>query len=51
MQCDIHVESHPNHLTSENLNAIIDMGVKHLSIGVEAPQDKRLKTLARPYTL
>lgn len=51
MQCDIHVESHPNHLTSENLNAIIGMGVKHLSVGVEALQDKRLETLARPYTV
>lgn len=28
MQCDIHMESHPNHLTSENLKAINDMGVK-----------------------
>jgi oxygen-independent coproporphyrinogen-3 oxidase len=50
MQCEIHMESHLNHLTSENLNAIIDMGVKHLSMGVEALQDKHLKTLGRPYT-
>jgi len=50
MQCEIHMESHLNHLTSENLNAIINMGVKHLSMGVEALQDKHLKTLGRPYT-
>jgi len=50
MQCDIHMESHPNHLTSDNLNTITSMGVKHLSMGVEALQDRHLKTLNRPYT-
>ena len=51
MRCDIHMESHPNHLTIENLNKIADMGVKHLSAGVEALQEKHLKTLKRPYTV
>ena len=51
MQCDIHMESHPNHLTLNNLNTITSMGVKHLSMGVEALQDRHLKTLNRPYTI
>lgn len=51
IQCDIHMESHLNHLTSENLNAISGMGVKYLSMGVEALQDKHLKMLGRPYTV
>ena len=51
MQCDIHMESHPNDLSLDNLDAIISMGVEHLSIGVEALQDKHLKTLHRPYTV
>jgi oxygen-independent coproporphyrinogen-3 oxidase len=51
IQCDIHMESHPNHLNSENLSAISSMGIKHLSIGVEALQDRHLKTLNRPYTV
>jgi coproporphyrinogen III oxidase-like Fe-S oxidoreductase len=50
MQCDIHMESHLNHLTLENLHAISDMGVQHLSMGVEALQDRHLKMLGRPYT-
>jgi coproporphyrinogen III oxidase-like Fe-S oxidoreductase len=50
-QCDIHMESHPNDLSLDNLNTIISMGVQHLSIGVEALQDKHLKTLNRPYTV
>jgi oxygen-independent coproporphyrinogen-3 oxidase len=49
MQCDIHMESHPNDLTAENLDMIASMGVKHLSIGVEALQDRHLRTLHRPY--
>jgi len=36
MKCSIHMESHPNDLSSDNLNAIVSMGVGHLSIGVEA---------------
>jgi oxygen-independent coproporphyrinogen-3 oxidase len=51
MQCGIHMESHPNHLTSENLHGISDMGVTHLSMGIEALQEKHLKTLKRPYTV
>jgi len=51
MQCDIHMESHPNDLSLDNLNAIISMGVEHLSIGVEALQDHHLKALHRPYTV
>ncbi len=51
MQCDIHMESHPNDLTSDNLNAIASMGVEHLSIGVEALQDRHLKALHRPYSV
>lgn len=50
MQCYIHMESHPNHLSQENLNTIKSMGVKYLSIGVEALQDRHLRTLQRPYT-
>jgi len=51
MQCGIHLESHPNDLSLDNLNAIISMGVEHLSIGVEALQDHHLKVLHRPYTI
>ncbi|MCG9479223.1 MAG: radical SAM protein [Actinomycetia bacterium] len=50
IQCKTHMESHPNHLTSKNLNTIINMGVKYLSMGLEAMQDKHLKMLGRPYT-
>lgn len=51
MQCSIHMESHPNHLSHENLNAIERLGVRYLSIGVEALQDRHLKVLERPYTV
>jgi coproporphyrinogen III oxidase-like Fe-S oxidoreductase len=51
MQCDIHMESHPNDLSRDNLDAIASMGVGHLSIGVEALQDRHLETLHRPYTV
>lgn len=51
MRCHIHMESHPNHLTHENLNSIEAMGVKYLSIGVEALQDRHLKAIERPYTV
>jgi menaquinone C8-methyltransferase len=50
LQCDIHMESHPNHLSDANLRAIRSLGVQHLSIGVEALIDRHLKTLCRPYT-
>jgi coproporphyrinogen III oxidase-like Fe-S oxidoreductase len=50
LRCDIHMESHPNHLSAENLCAITSLGIRHLSIGVEALVDRHLKTLCRPYT-
>jgi coproporphyrinogen III oxidase-like Fe-S oxidoreductase len=50
LRCDIHMESHPNHLSDANLSAIASMGVQHLSMGVEALADRHLKTLCRPYT-
>jgi coproporphyrinogen III oxidase-like Fe-S oxidoreductase len=49
MKCSIHMESHPNHLDAPNLKAAASMGVRHLSIGVEALQDRHLRTLKRPY--
>jgi coproporphyrinogen III oxidase-like Fe-S oxidoreductase len=51
MKCYVHLESHPNHLTTENLNIIEALGVKYLSIGVEALQDKHLRMIERPYTV
>ncbi len=38
LQCDIRMESHLNHLTDDNLDAIRALGVEHLSMGVEALQ-------------
>jgi len=49
MQCDIHMESHPNDLSPDNLNAIRSLNVENLSVGVEALQDKYLEILNRPY--
>jgi oxygen-independent coproporphyrinogen-3 oxidase len=49
MQCAIHLESHPNDLSAANLRTIRDLGVEHLSIGIEALQDRHLHTLCRPY--
>jgi oxygen-independent coproporphyrinogen-3 oxidase len=49
MQCDIHMESHPNDLSSDNLNTIRSFNVNNLSTGVEALQDKYLRILNRPY--
>lgn len=51
MKCHVHMEAHPNHLSSENLKIIESIGVKYLSIGVEAFQDHHLKTLERPYNV
>jgi len=51
MRCEIHMESHPNDLSKENLDAIKCLGVQHLSMGVEALQDRHLRTLQRPYTV
>jgi coproporphyrinogen III oxidase-like Fe-S oxidoreductase len=50
LRCDIHMESHPNHLSAANLRAITSLGVRHLSIGVEALVDRHLRYLRRPYT-
>ena len=49
--CDIHMESHLNDLSEENLDAIAALGVQHLSMGIEALQDKHLAYLRRPYTV
>ena len=45
------MESHPNHLSAENLDAIQALGVQHMSIGVESLVDRQLQTLCRPYTV
>jgi oxygen-independent coproporphyrinogen III oxidase len=50
MKCSIHIESHPNDLNKGNLEILKSIGVKYLSIGVEALQDRHLKTLNRPYS-
>jgi len=49
MQCDIHMESHPNDLSLDNLNTIKSLNIENLSTGVEALQDKYLGILNRPY--
>ena len=49
VQCDIHMESHPNDLSLANLNTIKSLNIENLSTGVEALQDKYLKILNRPY--
>jgi coproporphyrinogen III oxidase-like Fe-S oxidoreductase len=49
MQCGIHMESHPNDLSSDNLNTMKSLNIENLSTGVEALQDKYLKILNRPY--
>ncbi|MBN1791506.1 MAG: radical SAM protein [Bacteroidales bacterium] len=51
MKCYVHMESHPNHLTAGNLSIIEALGVKYLSIGVEALQDRHLRMIERPYTV
>jgi oxygen-independent coproporphyrinogen-3 oxidase len=51
LQCDIHMESHPNDLSAANLHHIRSLGVEHLSTGVESLQDRHLRTLRRPYTV
>ena len=50
VRCEIHLESHPNHLTPQNLDTISSMGIDHLSLGVESLQDRHLKFLERPYS-
>lgn len=51
LQCHIHLESHPNDISAESLEVIQSLGVRHLSLGVEALQDRHLKTIERPYTV
>ncbi len=51
VRCDIHLESHPNDLTNENLDAILSLGVRHLSTGIESLHDRHLRFLRRPYTV
>jgi coproporphyrinogen III oxidase-like Fe-S oxidoreductase len=51
LDCDIHMESHPNDLTDANLERIQALGVAHLSVGVEALQDHHLRTLCRSYSV
>ena len=51
MNCQVHMEGHPNHLTEENLDMLTALGVKYLSIGIEAFQDHHLRVLERPYTV
>lgn len=51
MNCSIHIESHPNDLNKKNLDTLKTIGVKYLSIGVEALQDRHLRMLQRPYTV
>jgi coproporphyrinogen III oxidase-like Fe-S oxidoreductase len=51
MQCGVHMESHPNDLSADNLATIAAMGIEYLSIGVEALQDHHLRALHRPYTV
>jgi len=50
MRCEIHIESHPNHLNSNNLQTLKSLGVTNLSVGIEALQDRHLNFLKRPYT-
>lgn len=50
VQCDVHMESHLNDLNEENLDTIQTLGVNHLSMGVEALQNRSLRILKRPYT-
>jgi oxygen-independent coproporphyrinogen-3 oxidase len=47
----IHMESHPNDLTEENLETIVALGIEHLSAGIESLQDRHLRFLQRPYTV
>lgn len=50
LRSSVHMESHPSDLTEATVGALVEMGVAHLSIGVEALQDRHLRSLGRPYT-
>ena len=50
MDCKIHMESHPNHLSNEALQRLRRMGVGYISIGVEAFQDHHLRAIGRNYS-
>lgn len=45
--CEITIESNPETLSETNLKAYINAGINRLSIGLQACQDKHLKTLGR----
>ncbi|KPL17306.1 MAG: hypothetical protein AMJ93_15015 [Anaerolineae bacterium SM23_84] len=51
VRCGIHMESHPNDLSVDNLSLMRSLGIEHLSIGVEALQEHHLRTLHRPYSV
>ncbi|MGD2105585.1 MAG: radical SAM protein [Anaerolineae bacterium] len=51
VECGVHLESHPDDLSTSGLQEIRALGVDHLSVGVEALQDHHLKVLGRPYTV
>lgn len=50
MRCGVHLESHPNDLSAANLRTIRALGVEQLSIGIEALDDRHLRSLCRSYT-
>jgi len=50
VRCGVHSESHPNDLSATNLRRLKALGVAYLSMGIEALQDRHLRTLRRPYT-
>jgi oxygen-independent coproporphyrinogen-3 oxidase len=50
LRCHAHLESHPNDIDAASLARIRALGVRYLSLGVEALQDRHLRTIERPYT-
>ena len=50
MQCGIHIESHPTDISKENLSMLRSFGVKYLSMGVEALEERHLLMLQRNYS-
>jgi len=51
MKCSPHLESHPTHITQDKLDLIQQLGVKYLSVGIEALQDRHLKAIGRTYSV